>query len=197
MKTPKQLVTILERLADWLLGESVSFRKLDNFRVELGLDVSPFTRLLGISTQSYTKYNKTREVKLGKIRDKMHTNLSSYLLFSDGTQNTLNKVKFGSLQAGLDPTTAQPPKHPGDFWSFRPFVIPDYGKSLGIVKSATTPETITNRNSLHYWTPLDKRTLTNERNAAKAMIKLRHTPQPGDDYIKCECSVCGIALSGQ
>ena len=48
-KTTKRDLSIIEALQDWLLEDSISFRKLDGYRQQLKLDKTSFSTLLGIS----------------------------------------------------------------------------------------------------------------------------------------------------
>ena len=50
---------VLARLADWLLDESVSFRKLDGFRQRLGLDHDSFaSAVLGITPAAFADWRR-------------------------------------------------------------------------------------------------------------------------------------------
>jgi len=198
-KSNKKIVAVLDELADFLMTDSVSIRKLKGFRDRLKLDDDSFASLLGIKTTTLQAWNRRSAVPR-QGREKLNRKVVEALKSVMGGANiravslASNRGQKTALNPGFEGSLSTPLPFPGDFWSFRPFVIPDYGKSLGIVKSVTTPETITNNNSLHYWTPLDKRTLANERKFAKdrltAQIRQKHAPQPGDSYINCECSIC-------
>jgi DNA-binding transcriptional regulator YiaG len=73
----KRQLRELDRLADWLLDESVSFRKLDEFRQRLRLEESSFAKLLGASERTYRTWRRDGRVPLRR-RDFMHEEVLGY-----------------------------------------------------------------------------------------------------------------------
>lgn len=93
--------TELERLADWLLEESVSFTKLDGFRRRLGLTYEDFCTLLGVSRSMFMGWRRNRTVSL-RNRDSCHAVVTrwvaEYQYVAEASQNT----RLGAVLGGLE-----------------------------------------------------------------------------------------------
>ena len=181
---PKQKIDqILENLADWLLEDSVSFRQLDSYRRKLKMDSDQFADLLGIHPVTYSKYRRTKEVKLGTNREKMHEMVLGYQCATRASQNTRFKLEFEGLEKVK--TTLRDPRldrPANDGWKLEE-IKPNHFKVCrvfdGSVPTALVPGPKPNA-----------KLIKQSKEMAVSRIRAKHAPQPGDDYDQCECSIC-------
>lgn len=129
-------------LEDWILGESVSFRKLDDHRCRLGLEDAEFARLLGVATRTYKRWKTNGEVPLNG-RDEMHGEVQRYRAMTAGAQNARFKAVLGGFTGAVDGVLSAKP-----FWRI-------------VAPSRTTREP-TREASPHLFIPLDERSAARE-----------------------------------
>jgi len=159
---PRQREKTLDDLAEWLLGDSVAFRKLDDFRTTLKMDDEAFAHVLGIAPSTYKTWRRNREVPLSRNREKCHGSVGRYQVVSHASQNGRFEPEFGHLARQKSAAL------------------------VTFVPSKTTPSTP----DLSYYPPLGELHNKHVRQSLVEEVRRKHLPQRGDDYDSCECSIC-------
>lgn len=180
--TAKRELEALEALKDWLLGESVSFRALDDLRRRLRLDEGLFARLLGVSAQTFGGWRKRREVPIsrrGHTRDSMHGEVERYQVQLLASGNGRLEAVLGGLALHSDGTSAP-------CWRVA-------------AAGEATPAEPTRESAPHLWIPTEGKGKPGSRVRVRETeemegeeLRTLHGVQGGDDYAGggCRCPEC-------
>lgn len=164
----------LEQLADFLLGDEVAFRKLDEHRERLAVSPTTFAALLGVTRRSLDDWRRAGRMSL-RGRERMH-------------DTVLRAV--GSGGSVYAPQNSEPLRTGTDADSYK---LPSRNRRKtpeveGLAVStgpARAPIAAPSADHPRAWPELGFR-----GRAAAAYIRRLHAPEPGDAHAACECLVC-------